>query len=218
MLAEREPETWPLPPLAAACATVSCSDGPEYASKYYRARYYDPKLGRFISEDPIGFLGGVNFYSYVEDNPANLIDPFGLESGATARSMWCMETGRCNSRSPNEIYDDAMKRARNSGLPGPHNGPQDAFRHCLASCMMTRELGESSAATYGWANEKAGDLTHGQESGERRMDDTNNACGRRQGRTSTSTSDCENRCTQSLIKGDLTRSYTQGTTQPYRPY
>jgi RHS repeat-associated protein len=31
---------------------------------YYRARYYDPKIGRFISEDPIRFSGGINFYAY----------------------------------------------------------------------------------------------------------------------------------------------------------
>jgi RHS repeat-associated protein len=46
---------------------------------YYRARYYDPNAGRFISEDPIGFRGdGPNFYLYVLGNPANWIDPFGL--------------------------------------------------------------------------------------------------------------------------------------------
>ncbi|MCU0293268.1 MAG: hypothetical protein MUF10_14965, partial [Thermoanaerobaculaceae bacterium] len=37
---------------------------PETGLYYYRARYLDPKVGRFISEDPIGFAGGVNFYAY----------------------------------------------------------------------------------------------------------------------------------------------------------
>ena len=45
---------------------------------YRCARYYDPTIGRFISEDPIGFLGGANFYAYVENNPVDRIDPLGL--------------------------------------------------------------------------------------------------------------------------------------------
>ncbi|MDD5452109.1 MAG: RHS repeat-associated core domain-containing protein [Desulfovibrionales bacterium] len=46
---------------------------------YMRARYYDPNVGRFISEDPIGFEGGdVNLYAYVGNNPIMLIDPLGL--------------------------------------------------------------------------------------------------------------------------------------------
>jgi hypothetical protein len=45
---------------------------------YYRARSYDPEVGRFVGEDPIGFLGGVNFYEYVRDNPAGNTDPLGL--------------------------------------------------------------------------------------------------------------------------------------------
>jgi RHS repeat-associated protein len=48
------------------------------AASYYRARYYDPSIGRFISEDPIQFRGGINFYAYVRNNPVNLTDPFGL--------------------------------------------------------------------------------------------------------------------------------------------
>jgi len=51
---------------------------PETGLYYYRARYYDPAVGRFLSEDPIAFEGGVNFYSYVANNPINAIDPFGL--------------------------------------------------------------------------------------------------------------------------------------------
>jgi RHS repeat-associated protein len=46
---------------------------------YYRARYYDPKTGRFISEDPIGLDGDdVNFYTYVWNRPTNFVDPGGL--------------------------------------------------------------------------------------------------------------------------------------------
>ena len=47
--------------------------------RYSWARYYHPGLQRFISEDPIGFLGGgPNLYSYVNNNPLSFGDPLGL--------------------------------------------------------------------------------------------------------------------------------------------
>jgi RHS repeat-associated protein len=59
---------------------------------YYRARYYSPTLHRFVSEDPIGAKGGsLNFYQYVQNDPADNVDPSGLQyaqswaaAGATA--------------------------------------------------------------------------------------------------------------------------------------
>lgn len=46
---------------------------------YYRARYYHPRLQRFIAEDPIGFNGGdVNLYAYVLNHPIRFVDPLGL--------------------------------------------------------------------------------------------------------------------------------------------
>jgi len=44
----------------------------------YRARYYDPTVGRFASEDPIGFKSGIDFYTYVRNDPTDLLDPLGL--------------------------------------------------------------------------------------------------------------------------------------------
>ncbi|MFC6671373.1 RHS repeat-associated core domain-containing protein [Marinobacterium aestuariivivens] len=51
---------------------------PESNLYYYRARYYDPSIGRFIQSDPIGIRGGLNTYTYVFNNPLNYVDPFGL--------------------------------------------------------------------------------------------------------------------------------------------
>jgi RHS repeat-associated protein len=46
--------------------------------QFSRARYYDQSSGRFISEDPIQFAGGMNFYAYVQNSPIDLIDPSGM--------------------------------------------------------------------------------------------------------------------------------------------
>jgi hypothetical protein len=59
----------------------------------YRARYYDPSAGRFISEDPIGFNAKqANFYSYVSNSPANFADPKGLSAWSKAKNfMNCVD-------------------------------------------------------------------------------------------------------------------------------
>lgn len=44
---------------------------------FYRTRYYEPGFGRFTSEDPIDFAGGINLYAYVGNSPTNFIDPLG---------------------------------------------------------------------------------------------------------------------------------------------
>jgi RHS repeat-associated protein len=54
-------------------------------------RYYDAQIGRYITADPLGLLGGFNGYSYANADPVNLIDPFGLKtcecSTATSKLM-----------------------------------------------------------------------------------------------------------------------------------
>ncbi|MDG3496283.1 RHS repeat-associated core domain-containing protein [Pseudanabaena catenata USMAC16] len=53
----------------------------ESGLQYNRARYFDPAVGRFISEDPIGFRAGdANLYRYAFNQPITKTDPSGFES------------------------------------------------------------------------------------------------------------------------------------------
>ena len=50
---------------------------PDTGLYYYNARWYDPQIGRFTTEDPI--RSGLNWYIYANNNPLKFVDPTGLE-------------------------------------------------------------------------------------------------------------------------------------------
>jgi RHS repeat-associated protein len=81
---------------------------PETGLLFYRARYYDPAIGRFITADPIGFDGGdVNFYAYVFNNPVNWVDPWGLARIGSRRLDGRLPfNGQGRIRHDNIWYDD----------------------------------------------------------------------------------------------------------------
>jgi len=63
-----------------------CWQGREYSwitgLYYFRARWYDPITGRWLSNDPIGISGGLNQYVFCGNNPVNYRDPMGLADRA----------------------------------------------------------------------------------------------------------------------------------------
>jgi RHS repeat-associated protein len=65
---------------------------------YYRARYYDPSTGRFISEDRARFGGGFDFYAYVKNDPVDFIDPTGLKCWQS--SPWIQIPDMSGSKGP----------------------------------------------------------------------------------------------------------------------
>jgi RHS repeat-associated protein len=76
---------------------------------FYRARYYDPTVARFISQDPIGFeAGDANLYRYVGNGPTNGIDPSGLQSP--------FSVGGYNSSTITGERYDPMRPYRNIGF------------------------------------------------------------------------------------------------------
>ncbi|HUB88265.1 MAG TPA: RHS repeat-associated core domain-containing protein, partial [Dyella sp.] len=65
---------------------------------YYRARYYSPMMGGFISEDPITFGGKqLSFYAYVADDPLDNTDPLGLAPGNNGERGWSGNAGGSNN-------------------------------------------------------------------------------------------------------------------------
>ena len=47
---------------------------------FFRARWYDPAVGRWLSKDPIGIAGGLNQYVFCVGNPTIMVDPLGLDA------------------------------------------------------------------------------------------------------------------------------------------
>ncbi len=79
---------------------------------YYRARYYDAKLGRFISADPIGFDGkDLNVYRYVKNRPLTYTDPsgnFGISDviDAIKQYAYCqINPSKCAENDPDDADD-----------------------------------------------------------------------------------------------------------------
>jgi RHS repeat-associated protein len=83
---------------------------------YYRARYYDPTAGRFLSEDPERFRAGIDFYSYVFNTPPNANDPTGLDCKTYLFLTLCNQEGMYPSQIAGENAHEAQHRADNALL------------------------------------------------------------------------------------------------------
>ena len=131
--------------------------------QYNRARFYDPQLGRFISEDPIGFNGGGNWYAYVQNNPANYTDPSGLWSTAAHNEIidqafrWCLSASqRQKLKDASRYVDRAANQDESHAYQHSMRAPNESVEHATTAAASFIANHESSARTRSPLGCKAG--------------------------------------------------------------
>jgi RHS repeat-associated protein len=127
---------------------------PETGLYYYRARYYDSHAGRFLSEDPIGFAGGLHLYAYVLNEPVGGKDPAGTapftEREKRLARFLAIITGLAGGEEPKELklmeeIQELMKagaaeNAAKTRAPRPPKnlGPKPQTTGGTQSCRLPR--------------------------------------------------------------------------------
>jgi RHS repeat-associated protein len=114
---------------------------------YNRFRYYSPESGMYVSQDPIGLIGGMpNMYSYVR-NSNILLDPFGLDevfNGTVYRGMLTDANGSATVYSGATVPDKGLNAAKSLGIrPGEAGMSTGIDPHGLQPHRKPPEFGGS---------------------------------------------------------------------------
>jgi len=122
---------------------------PDTGMLYNRARFYDPQVGRFVSEDPIGFNSGqMNFYVYAGSNPTNLVDPTGLWETGVHKAI-IDEAFKCLSAAARERLENASEEVDSAW--GGSWMERYAYQHGMRAPYET--VDEARKKADGWIND-----------------------------------------------------------------
>ena len=123
------------------CLSASLPIPSEPPESYYRARYYDPAAGRFLSEDQIAFKGGINFYRYVRNDSPTLRDPSGkLAIGAVIGAVSGAVYGAIGAKEQCGSTQDIIIAAVTGALIGGVIGAADPTEGALTEAALSDSL------------------------------------------------------------------------------
>jgi RHS repeat-associated protein len=119
---------------------------------YYRARYYDSAVGRFLNQDPIKFRGGMNFYAYVGNTPVNTNDSSGLWTRDAHRQIiW-------NALHPCHVSNVSIWQIQQGSdfVDGYFQAPQYSYMHYMTDGTVNQSPGDAMNSTNDFVQRQMG--------------------------------------------------------------
>lgn len=107
---------------------------------FYRARFYTPSTGRFLSEDPLSYAAGMNLFLYVHARPAENVDPMGLRA--------CKDNSQDMGRF-RDSYDKWFNNKPSLGLG--QKGTAAMLWGPLGNACFLATGGRAGSSCVGWA-------------------------------------------------------------------
>jgi len=171
--------------------TARENEGQATGLYYYRARYYDPVLKRFIQSDPIGLEGGLNTYAYVLGNPLSYTDPLGLDVVSLNADR---AAGIPSGQAPGAKVIGALGDfGRNyQDMRAANTIGADKYFHCKANCEAAKRGMDGLACFVSDAREWFDENVKGDPATASAADQAANQYGRTQGASSSQS--CQQIC------------------------